>query len=236
MLISFSYTGNEDVCRLLTCISSQVCSTWLLICPNTAADRGLVDLLHSAAGHASINITSMGLTTLTELSQKSRLDLQFLLPTLQRRAIFPHQFENELLSLSCFHEFDDFRNTVLVEALVACYNKNSNLYMESCISAVEEFCSENSTTDFALQLEAALFCIESATADTLKEDLEPHIGRLTVALNAKAPSLISNPLTLVRMCRTLKMVRKLSYLPHHPRTVSHCYFSLSVSTLFRSRS
>lgn len=206
-------TGNDDVCRLLACIASHVCSTWVLVCPNLSADRGLVDLLQAAAGHPSVNISSMALVSLTELSQKCHLDLQFLLPTLQRRAIIPRQFEDEVLSLSatnlcgvCYHEFENFRNTVLVEALVACCGNNRNHYLESCISAVEEFCSERVATDLALQLEAALFCIESAGSVLVNEDIESHIEGLTAALLTKAPNLMSNPLTLVQMCRTMKMV------------------------------
>lgn len=84
--------------------------------------------------------------------------------------------------------------------------------MDSCTSAVEEFCLNSSSEHVSLQLEAALFCVE-VIADELNASLKtfPHdsqLKRLLAALSSKPRSLMANHITLETMCRFLKKVKE----------------------------
>lgn len=172
------------------------------------------------AAHPSVNISGLALTV---LAQVVRLELSLglqLLPLLQRRAITPHHIiagapylaASDICGVN-FHEFQIFRDTVLADALAACYEGNSVNYMDSCTSAVEEFCSESASSQVSLHLEAALFCL-AAVADIVVSNAQggisshsPQLERCTSALAAKPSSMMTNPLTLAQMCRFLRKVR-----------------------------
>ena len=142
-----------------------------------------------------------------------------LLPLLQRRAITPHRFHegaveyhvSDLDGVS-FAEFLTFRENILRDALLSCWRANSSHYIESCTSAIEEFCSEQSSVDVSFQLEAALYCIElvgtESTSLTDEFPVQPQLSRVLSALSVKPPSLMLNPLTRARACRMLRTVRK----------------------------
>jgi hypothetical protein len=211
-------TGDHNVCRNLARIASSVCLTRLSHGTVTMVDTGMINLLQKIAAHPSVNISGLSLEALARLTQKGNLHSHELLPILQRRAIIPHHFQLGVLSLSaedlcgvCFHEFENFRNTVLKEALLACWKQDGRHYMDSCTSAVVEFCSDRPSVELSLQLEAALFCIESVAVDVLDSvGPFPHGDQLktcTDALKTKPPSLISNPVTLARMCKLIRKYR-----------------------------
>jgi hypothetical protein len=210
--------------------------TWLATSENGPADRGLVSLLQKATANPSLNICSMALDALTAMARNSRLTTHFLLSALQRRAIIPHLFETGTLSLkatdSCgvaLEEFLSFRANCLSEALIACCAADSHKYIDSCTSAVEEFCTETQFVDTSLQLEAALYCLEVVANDLeVSSYHHDHFLRLLRALQTNSPSLLSNPITLSQMCRVLRKVSTISiYFPPFisPLNVSFSQFS-----------
>ena len=206
--------GDHDVCRTLVRLASSLCASWLCVSGEGEPDRGLVALLHKAAGHPSVNISGVAIVSFTALSMLGRLDVHFLLPILQRRAIIPHQTLDGISILATddisgvgFHEFKTFRDNVLADALDACFRANNHQYMDSCVSAVEEFCLESLIVDVSFQLEAALYCIAAICHSLQDEIFRAHVDRLSAALQMKSPSLMSNPITLTRMCQTLRKVR-----------------------------
>ena len=52
--------------------------------------------------------------------------------------------------------------------LIACYISNRAYYVESCASAVAEFCASNANPQLYYQLEAALFCLSAVAMDASK--------------------------------------------------------------------
>jgi hypothetical protein len=169
------------------------------------------------AAHPSVNISGVALSVLPDLA---RVDLSLppqLLPLLQRRAITPHHVISGSPSLSAsdtcgvnFHDFQLFRETVLTEALIACYEGDKDNYMDSCTSAVEEFCSETASSHVSLHLEAALFCLAAVADEALAgkgmTSHSPQLERCTTALSGKPSSLMANPLTLAQMCSFIRKV------------------------------
>ena len=128
---------------------------------------GCLDMLTKCATHPSVQICAMVLPIITPvLATEVGLATQWL-PILQRRAIIPHHYQakdmndddddndNEtkpspqVLSLVAddtsyvgYQDFiQHFRQTVLADALVACYNSHSDYYLASCTAAIEEFCA-----------------------------------------------------------------------------------------------
>jgi hypothetical protein len=212
--------GDYDVCRNLARIAASVCDTWLDIVAleqPRQPETGAIGLLMKAASHPSVNLCALCLQVLTRMMPMVPSLASELLPILQRRAITPHHLKDGTIRLDAsdicgvtFHEFQNFRETVLSEALIGCWRGCADHFMDSCTSAVEEFCSFSSSGNVSLQLEAALFCIEQIAA----EALDPHrhfahndqLRRLLAALPAKPPSLMVNPLTRERMCSFLRKV------------------------------
>lgn len=196
-------------------------------------ESGAVALLLKAAGHPSVNLSAISLQVLNRMVSVFPSLANELLPTLQRRAITPHNIKNGRISLDAadvcgvnFIEFENFRANVLTDALVSCWKAYSNHFMDSCTSAVEEFCSVSSNNGVSLQLEAALFCIEKVADDALSlEHPFPHneqMKRLLSALSLKPPGLMMNTLTRERMCRFLRKVRSFDCLV---TCTSHFYVS-----------
>lgn len=205
------------MCRNLARISSSVGRA--CISRKLRPEPGLLDLLQKAAGHPSVNIAAIGLEVLVEAARNGFLSPEGFLPSLQRRAIIPHQISpNGMLSLSAydvcgasFHEFMSFREHLLVDALLLCWGANVLTYLDSCAAAVEEFCTEQPTSELSLQLEAAIFCIETVAASSLDLGVpcpySDHFKRCIVALRSLPTVLTSNPLTMSRFFLLLGKVR-----------------------------
>ena len=214
----------------------------------------MLELLSKCASHPSVSICATVLPVITPaLKTQSGLATQWL-PTLQRRAIIPHypnnnailspssgnsQIENSdkpyipLLAASdiCFVEFEEFmdrfRETVLADALNACYSVNSEYYLASCTAAIEEFCVGDVVTEqTSFHLEAALFCLSVVSEQVLSGlSLDPtgarapspnpgkkpnanipsYLVRCTAAL-AKKPKSLNNSLTMAQACRFMRNV------------------------------
>jgi len=216
---------------------------------------GMLELLSKCASHPSVAICGIVLPVITPvLKTQVSLATQWL-PTLQRRAIIPHHPNNTailssssnsqdessdgtytpLLAASdvCFVEFEEFvdrfRETVLAEALNACYRIHSEYYLASCTAAIEEFCvGDVATEQTSFHLEAALFCLvvvseqvlssvlldsagAGATSPTprtkLNANASSYLLRCTAAL-AKKPKSLNNPLTMAQACRFMRKYAK----------------------------
>lgn len=188
-------------------------------------DRGVVQLMHKASGHPSVHISALSLVALSQAVRRGFAQACDMLPILQRRAIIPHRYVGGILSLTLedvwsvsFVEFFNFRNDVLAEALRICWEIDGRTYIDSCLSAVEEFCCQQPSEDLSLQLEAALFCMEVVAEKVSSEQFSrdersslfsvaDRIDRCTSFLALRPVTLTCNPLTTARMC---KMIRKVS--------------------------
>ncbi len=245
---------------------------------------GMMELLSKCSSHPSVSICGIVLPIITPvLKTKARLATQWL-PTLQRRAIIPHN-PNSIAILSpsspsktdnsdstytpllvasdiCFVEFEEFvncfRETILADALNACYNIHSEYYLASCTAAIEEFCVGDVVTEqTSFHLEAALFCLavvaeqvlsgiipetsdERATSPNpgskLNANIPSYLLRCTAAL-AKKPKSLNNSLTMVQACRFMRNV-SLSMLQisvdqqkNHPKFSQKFCFDQFISSL-----
>lgn len=234
---------------------------------------GLLELLSKCASHPSVSICAIVLPVVTPiLKMEVGLATEWL-PTLQRRAIIPHHPKStSLLSSSNsasktsdieyspllnasdisfveFEEFmDRFRDTVLADALNACYSVHSEYYLASCTAAIEEFCTGDVATEqTSFHLEAALFCLSVVSEQVLpsvlvKEDSKnsststttekagnkmitnasSYLLRCTAALATK-PKSLGNPLTMAQACRFLRKVKNITYtvLSNHPHATQY---------------
>lgn len=217
---------------------------------------GFLELLSKCASHPSVAICGIVLPVITPvLKTEVGLATEWL-PTLQRRAIIPHHPKSSIILSSssnssmgtdsayipllnasdiCFVEFeefvDGFRDTVLADALNACYGIHPEYYLASCTAAIEEFCVGDVTTEqTSFHLEAALFCLSVVSEQVLPSVLIADIStsgsssstagkagtktlihasrfllRCAVALSKK-PKSLSNPLTMAQTCRFLRKV------------------------------
>jgi hypothetical protein len=210
-----------------------VASTFVSLACDPAAqklDLGVIGLLQKASAHASVNISALALTALTQAIGRGFAQAHDLLPILQRRAIIPHQYSSSVqqshLSLAVeetsgvnLHEFMRFRQVVLTDALLVCWTCDGRTYMDSCTSAIEEFCCQRPAPELSLQLEAALFCIEVAVVNALNLEPFPYsdqLKRCTIALSTKPETLTCNPLTTARMC---SFICKVSNERNHVETL-----------------
>jgi hypothetical protein len=217
-------TGDIHVCRNLVRIVAAVVDAWVDILEfgvqvqNDTPANGAISLLVKGASHPSVHVCAISLPVLARILPRISSLPQELLPVLQRKAIIPHHLRDGQISFDTsdicgvsFHDFQIFRMTVLSEALVACFRESGDHYMDSCISAVEEFCSVLSSSDVSLQLEAALFCIEQVSSSLLNGQnanmiFDNQMKRIYSVVPAKPPSLMSNPITRERMCRFIRKV------------------------------
>lgn len=231
--------GDLAGCRCLARIAVSVCKAAIAasetehLGPDTS---GVVDLLLKAAAHPSVNVCAIALEALTELAALEENFSLRLLPILQHRAIVPHVLDSGNPSLAASDvsgvdtfEFENFRSTVLSNALLACYRRKPDYYMNSCSVAIEEFCKAAPTVKTSFQLEAALYCL-SAVADEsiasgqalltksfveknavsdMSNPNKDQLARCTELLESKPVCMTANPLTLSQSCRFIGKVSDL---------------------------
>lgn len=183
---------------------------------------GLVALLLKAVEHPSIYICGIALEAVEKLVS---IDTSFslgLLPILQRRAIAPYTLTEDYPSLNAsdvygvsFNEFENFRETVMTDALVACFRQNPDQYMESCTAAMEEFCAASPSHDISFRIEAALFCLSAVAENMLASTLQDNsvaegavppsdrILRCTQLLGTKPVCVLTSPFAVAQMCNFL---------------------------------
>jgi len=199
----FRFTGRQShgdtaVCRCLARIAASITvatQTSLRSGSLQGSADGLIDLLFKAASHPSMHVCGIVIEVLPLLiGPESDLSIR-LLPALQSKAIVPFS----LVGLSqsggsqedCgvdFHEFENFREHILSEALVACYRSSRVYFLRSCASAIEEFCNADHTPHIPYQLEAALFCVGAVAMDASKRALLANASPAAQAAAAKASS------------------------------------------------
>ena len=218
---SSRHSGDHDVCRNLVRLAVSVCDAWLqcsLDVSGLQQEQGILALLIKGGAHPSVNVSCLALDKLCALVERMPAIGVELLPMVQRRAIIPHHSVSGAISLSAsdlcgvnFHDYETFRETTLTSAAVACFKTAGDTFMDSCASAVEEFCASNSTVDVSLHLEAAIFCLDAVGEEALgaKKDFRyaRQLQRCTKAFSNRPRSLIENPLTLARMCAFIRTVR-----------------------------
>jgi hypothetical protein len=234
--------ASVPVCRNLARICVAVCNGYEKIAASLTQNEtptamipspGCLELLTKCISHRDVQICAMALPVVTPLlASQVGLATQFL-PMLQRRAIVPHTFaEGETVPslASSPMEFQDFcrhfRDTVLADALVACFHSHAEYYLASCTAAIEEFCTSGESNNpqevqkqqqqTSFHLEAALYCMavvaedSSASIDTGNGSAGSNkanecLERCTAAL-AQKPKSLSNPLTLQQACHFIRKV------------------------------
>eukprot|EP00980_Cylindrotheca_fusiformis_P008551 scaffold1813_cov109-Cylindrotheca_fusiformis.AAC.9 len=211
--------GDDDVCRNLTRIGCSICLACTAVPPEgrrIPTSPGLLDLLMKSASHQSVNICGMAIDVLRGLASSENGLHSQILPVLQRRAITPHHAEHQVFSLEAtdicgvnYHEFENFRDTVLRDALIMCLQGDEKQYMASCTAAIEEFCTGSSSTKESFHLEAALFCM-SAVAEKamLASHCRAALKCCIIALAKRPESLMGNALCLAQANTFLRKYAK----------------------------
>lgn len=167
---------------------------------------GLLDLLFKAVAHPSLYVCGIAVEALTNVAPSSAELSTKLLPLLQGKAIIPfHLVDTNDGSLE---EYVNFRERVLADGLSGCYAGCNQYFLQSCSSALEEFCQARPSPHLPFQLEAALFCMVAVSNKAVKtrnkNDLCAQLERMISAL-AKSPSTITcHPLVMMKACRFVK--------------------------------
>lgn len=170
-----------------------------------------------AAAHPSLTVCSLALSTLTQLLALVPALAAELLRVIQRRAIWPSVLEEGKLVLEPGNQNDEsqcnfsmFRETVMSDALIACWKAQRSSYLASCASAVEEFCSKEMSEKLVLPLEAALYCLEVIAPEFLaQEDTwenDNHMNRLLAVLQPQPQVLMTNSVGRERLCSFVSQV------------------------------
>lgn len=193
---------------------------------------GLFDLLFKATAHPSVYVCGIALEALSAIAPHDKDLSTRVLPLLQGKAIIPfHLIGAEDDAIEGLGDYRDFRERVLKDALIACHAGCGSFYLESCASAIEEFCLASPSPHLPYQLEAALFCmvavsgnvvnkfrnVQKADATTINADSDAqlicsHLEKIVPALAKNSFSSTSHPLVMAKMCRFLNEVSLLCSL------------------------
>lgn len=184
---------------------------------DSSPDVGLIEFLMKASAHPALAICGLAVSTLTELLAHVPALASEFLRVLQRRAIWPSVHQNQKVILETYNvgdgtnsDFDIFRETVLKDALIACWQAQRTNYLASCSSAVEEFCAKDVSEKFFLPLEAALFCLEVVSKDFLSRDdpweNDTYMNRLLGVLHPQPAILMSSSFGRERLCSFIQSV------------------------------
>lgn len=225
--------GDLEVCRNLTRMAASVCEACRAVTVQKSAvavGPGLLDLLLKSAAHPSVDVSGIALDALAEKVSAEKVMVHKLLPILQGRAIIPHLFRDKgcpsirvenLPGYDGYDSFQLFRNTSLTDCLKACYSTHPEIYMTSCVAAIEEFCQTDASPQVSFHLEAALFCISTIAEAAIHRDMTGYLTNCTKALARRGPSLDKNPFTLAQACHFIETVRPVSCnsLPYSARNV-----------------
>ena len=198
--------GDVSVCRCLARTAAVVLAHAQDLIKEGALEgspEGLLDLLFKAAAHPSLYVSGIAVEVLASVSPSSSELSTKLLPFLQGKAIIPfHLIDNDDGGLE---EYINFRERVLADGLAGCYAGCSTFFLQSCSSAIEEFCQANPSAHLPYQLEAALFCMvavaDKAIKTTDKSDLCTQLERMISALAKSASTTTSHPLVMMKACR-----------------------------------
>lgn len=188
-----------------------------------SSSNGLLELLLKGAAHPSIHVCGICLEAIPSLIAPGSNYSDRLLPILQQRAIVPATLRGNHAAAGAedadvdFHEYTSFRENLLSAALAACYKNNRGYYVESCASAVDEFCAAPLTPQLPFQLEAALFCLCAVSMDVSKRAL--LVGASPAALSAAAKASAS-----LGQAQTADIAADAK---HHDEELAKCTFSIA---------
>lgn len=212
--------GDTAVCRCLARTGAKVLLEAQDMIKNQTLQTppdGLVDLLFKAASHPSVYVCGIALEALAVIAPSDTELSTRLLPFLQGKAIIPFHLIGDVDG--SLDDYVNFRDRVLTGALIACYTGCSSFYLESCGSAIEEFCSASPSHHLPYQLEAALFCMIAVSGRAAKASdkqvLCVQLEKMVSALEKNSFSTTSHPLVMAGMCRFIGKVRLFHSLPHH---------------------
>lgn len=185
----------------------------------------MISLLISATSHPSLNVYSIALDAFNFcISSKTDLPTR-LLPILQGKAIAPPSLVGISTDVNLdidFHEFERFREHLLLEVLSNCYINCRQYYMESCCIAIEEFCSGVPNPHTAYQLEAALFCLCAVSVDASKRAILLNASPAAQAAAAKVCASRTPGGSL-----TMDVARIGEDAKHHDEKLSRCILAVS---------
>eukprot|EP00578_Thalassiosira_sp_NH16_P025166 CAMPEP_0181087580 /NCGR_PEP_ID=MMETSP1071-20121207/6347_1 /TAXON_ID=35127 /ORGANISM="Thalassiosira sp., Strain NH16" /LENGTH=1183 /DNA_ID=CAMNT_0023169475 /DNA_START=176 /DNA_END=3724 /DNA_ORIENTATION=- len=164
---------------------------------------GLLDLLFKAASHPSVYVCGIAVEALATIAPSNGNLSTRLLPYLQGKAIIPFHLVGD--ANGSLEDYVNFRDRVLADALIACYKGCSTFYLESCGSAIQEFCQASLSPHLPYQLEAALFCMiavsERASKTPNEQVLCGQLERMILALEKNSFTTTSHVLVMSKMCR-----------------------------------
>ena len=210
--------GDTAVCRCLARTAAKVLHESQGLIKNgtlQASLDGLLDLLFKAASHPSVYVCGIAVEALAVIIP-SNIELSTkLLPYLQGKAIIPFHLIGDVDG--SLDDYINFRDRVLTDTLVACYTGCGTFYLESCASAIEEFCQASPSQHLPYQLEAALFCMIAVSARASKtpdkQVLCGQLEKMIAALVKNDFSTTSHPLVMAGMCRFIGKVRQIVLAP-----------------------
>ncbi|KAL7530460.1 hypothetical protein ACHAXR_006117, partial [Thalassiosira sp. AJA248-18] len=204
--------GDTAVCRCLARTAANVLLEAQDLIKNEslqASPDGLLDLLFKAASHPSVYVCGIAVEALAVIAPSNRDLSTRLLPHLQGKAIIPYHLIGNVDG--SFDDYTNFRDRVLTDALIACFKGCSTFYLESCGSAIEEFCQATPSPHLPYQLEAALFCMIAVSGRAAKASNEQvlcsQLEKMVSALAKNSFSTTSHPLVMAKMCRFIGKVR-----------------------------
>lgn len=232
--------GDTVVCRCLARTASRVLLESQEVIANHTLQvslDGLFDLLFKATAHPSIYVCGIALESLSVVaSSNSQLSIR-LLPLIQGKAIIP--FHVITGKDGFLEDYTAFRERVLSDALIACYAGCGAFYLDSCASAIEEFCQiqpdTNPSEHLPYQLEAALFCMVAVADKVRKNSREKEssciqLERIVVALTKDEFRTTKNPLAMAKMCRYINVVRYSCFM--YPLCDSAIVFYLAYLSMY----
>mmetsp|Transcript_1798 Transcript_1798/g.3860 ORF Transcript_1798/g.3860 Transcript_1798/m.3860 type:complete len:1156 (-) Transcript_1798:61-3528(-) len=198
--------GDTAVCRCLARTAAKVLLESQDLIKNgtlQASPDGLLDLLFKAASHPSVYVCGIAFEALSVIAPSNSELSTRLLPYLQGKAIIPFHLIRDVDG--SLDDYVNFRERVLTDALIACYTGCSTFYLESCGSAIDEFCQASPSPHLPYQLEAALFCMiavsKGASKTPDKQVLCGQLEKMIAALAKNSFSTTSHPLVMAKMCR-----------------------------------
>jgi len=157
----------------------------------------LIEVLALCASHRLLHICSVAISAFSSLTKLSTPLAKRILQILQSRAIIPPNLVGFSSPQATYdvdlEEFELFRENVLKDVLLSCYVTSRSYYIESCATAVEEFCTTSGLSkhkkinpQLSFQLEAALFCLSTVAEDACKRALLHGASPAVLAVATKA--------------------------------------------------
>ncbi|KAL7551893.1 hypothetical protein ACHAWF_015096 [Thalassiosira exigua] len=197
--------GDDAVCRCLARTAARIYQASRDLARGKsleASPEGILDLLLQAASHPSAHVCGVAAEALAAAAASDAGLAARLLPRLQGKAIIPFRPTDDA---GGFEDYVNFRDRVLTEALAACYAGCGPFYLESCASAIDEFCRASPSPHLPHQLEAALFCMvviaEKASKAEDKLPLCLQLEKMVKALENNSFKTTAQPLVMARMCQ-----------------------------------